>query len=43
MQTWRHVADLQIPEADFKDVMTLLGANVLEAILQREVRRGSPG
>ena len=43
MQTWLHVADLEIPEVDSKDVTILLGANVLEAILQREVRRGSPG
>ena len=43
MQTWPHVADLEIPEVDSKDVTILLGANVLEAILQRELRRGSPG
>ena len=43
MQTWPHVVDLEIPEVDSKDVTMLLGANVLEAILQREVRRGSPG
>ena len=43
MQTWPHVADLQIPEVDSKDVTILLDANVLEAILQREVRRGSTG
>ena len=42
MQTWSHVADLEIPEVDAKDVTILLGANMLEAILQREVRRGSP-
>ena len=43
MHTWHHVADLEIPEVDSKDVTILLGANMLEAILQREVRRGSPG
>ena len=43
MQTWPHLADLEIPNVDSKDVMILLGANVLEAILQREVCRGSPG
>ena len=43
MQTWFHVADLEIPEVDSEDVRILLGANVLEAILQLEVHRGSPG
>ena len=43
MQTWPHVVDLEIPEVDSKDVTILLGTNVLEAILQHEVRRGSPG
>ena len=43
MQTWPHIADLEIPEVNSKDVTVLLGANVLEAILQREVRRGTLG
>ena len=43
MQTWSHAVDLEIPQVDSKDVTILLGGNVLEAILQREVRRGSPG
>lgn len=43
MQTWPHVVDLEIPEVDSMDVTVLLGANVLEAILQLEVRRGAPG
>ena len=42
MQTWPHVADLEIPDVDSEYVTVLLGANVLEAILQREVRRGPP-
>ena len=37
MQTWPHVADLEIPEVDSKDVMILLGTNILEAILELEV------
>ena len=41
LQTWSHVAVLEITEVDSKDVTILLGANVLEAVLQREVRRGS--
>ena len=43
MQTWHHVTDLEIPEVDSKDVMILFGANMLEAILEPEVCRGSPG
>ena len=43
MQSWPHLADLKIPEVDSKNVMILLGANVIDAILQREVRRGAPG
>jgi len=43
MQTWPHVADLEIPDVDSEYVTVLLGANVLEAILQCEVRRGAPG
>ena len=43
MQTWPHVADLEITDVDSQYVTLLLGANVLEAILQCEVRRGVPG
>ena len=43
MQAWPHVADIEIPEVDSQNVTVLLGANVLEAILQHEVRRGAPG
>ena len=43
MQSWPHLADLKIPEVDSKNVTILLGANVIDAILQREVRRGAPG
>ena len=41
MQTWPHAADIEIPEVDSEDVTVLLGANVLEAILQHKVRRGA--
>ena len=37
MQVWPLLADLEIPEVDSKDVMILLGTNILEAILQLEV------
>ena len=43
MQTWSHVADLEITDVDYQYVTLLLGANMLEAILQCEVRRGVPG
>ena len=43
MQDFPHLTDLDIPEVDSEDVTILLGANVLEAILQRDVRRGRPG
>lgn len=38
-----NVSREKIPEVDSKDVTMLLGANVLEAILHYEVRRGAPG
>jgi len=43
MQDFPHLIDLDIPEVDSEDVTILLEANVLEAILQHDVRRGSPG
>ena len=43
MQDFPHLTDLDIPEVDSEDVTILLGANVLEAILQHDVRRGRPG
>ena len=43
MQDFSHLTDLDIPEVDSEDVTILLGANVLEAILQHDVRRGRPG
>lgn len=38
-----HLAGIDIPAVDSKDVTILLGANVIEAIVQREVRLGPPG
>jgi len=38
-----HLAGIDIPAVDSKDVTILLGANVIEAIVQREVRLGQPG
>ena len=43
IQDFSHLTDLDIPEVDSEDVTILLGANVLEAILQHDVQRGSPG
>ena len=43
MQDFPHLTDLEIPEVDSEDATILLGANVLEAKLQRDVRRGRPG
>lgn len=43
MQDFPHLSNLGIPEVDSDDVKILLGANVLEAILQHDVRRGRPG
>ena len=43
MQDFSHLTDLDIPEVDSEEVTILLGANVLEAILQHDVRRGRPG
>ena len=40
---WHHVSGLDIPDCSNKKVDLLLGANVLEAVLQLEVRTGYPG
>ena len=40
--SWTHLQDVTLPSCDGK-VELLLGANVLEAILQLEVRVGKPG
>jgi hypothetical protein len=38
MQSWAHLKDLNVPEVDSKDVTILLGANVVNAILHREIQ-----
>ena len=43
MQDFSHLTDLDIPEVNSEDVTILLKANVLEAILQHDVRSGRPG
>jgi len=43
MQDFPHLTDLDIPKVDSQDVTILLGANVLEAILQHDVGIGRPG
>lgn len=43
IQSWPHLANLEIPEVDSKDVTMLLGANVVEAVLHHEVRKGATG
>ena len=43
MQDFLHLTNLDIPEVNSEDVTILLGANVLKAILQQDVRRGRPG
>ena len=40
---WKHLEGLPIPDCTAGKVELLLGANVLEAVLQREVRVGSAG
>ena len=42
-QEWLHLADLDIPDTSNKQIELLLGANVTEAIVQREARVGRPG
>ena len=43
IQDFPHLNNLSIPEVNSEDVTVLLGANVLDAILQRVVQRGRPG
>ena len=40
---WKHVSDLNIPDHKNVEIKLLLGANVMEAILQEEARVGGPG
>ncbi|XP_043203367.1 uncharacterized protein LOC122371257 [Amphibalanus amphitrite] len=40
MPDWKHVQDLDLPDCSGKTVELLLGANVLEALLQLEVKQG---
>ena len=42
IEDFPHLNNLSIPEVNSEDVTVLLGANVLDAILQRDVRRGRP-
>ncbi|XP_043196264.1 uncharacterized protein LOC122367319 [Amphibalanus amphitrite] len=42
-KAWKHLDDIVIPDNNGKAVELLLGANVLEAMLQQEVRVGKPG
>ncbi|XP_043220281.1 uncharacterized protein LOC122380842 [Amphibalanus amphitrite] len=40
---WKHLEGISIPDTNGRKIELLLGANVLEAILQREARVGGPG
>ena len=40
---WKHLEGISIPDTNGRKIELLLGANVLEAILQREARVGKPG
>ena len=40
---WKHVSDLNIPDHNDVKIKLLLGANVIEAVLQEEARVGRPG
>ena len=40
---WEHISDLEIPTYRDVEVKLLLGANVIEAVLQQEARIGRPG
>ena len=42
-QEWLHLADLDIPDTSNKQIDLLLGANVTEAVVQREARVGRQG
>ena len=43
MKSWAHLEGLDMPEVNSSEVTVLLGANVIDAILHREVRRGNQG
>ena len=43
VRSWKHVHDLDLRQYRGARVELLLGANILEAVLQREVRVGGPG
>lgn len=43
IDSWPHLKGLDIPLVDSKNVTVLLGANILDAILHTEVRRGAKG
>ena len=43
LKQWRHVQGLKLPDCRGRKVELLLGANVIEAVLQLEVRTGNPG
>ena len=40
---WRHTRDLNIPNYDGGQVELLLGANVIQAVIQQDYRVGQPG
>ena len=40
---WQHLEDLDIPDCASGGVELLLGANVIEAVIQHEARTGQPG
>ncbi|XP_043225032.1 uncharacterized protein LOC122383037 isoform X1 [Amphibalanus amphitrite] len=40
---WEHTLDLDIPDYRGVEIKLLLGANVIEAVIQQEVRIGRPG
>ena len=41
--TWRHLDNLDVPDYSTGEVEILLGANVIEAVIQHEVRAGASG
>ena len=43
LRSFTHLQGLEIPELTGGEIEVLLGANVLEAVLQREARVGKPG
>ena len=40
---WHHLEGLDVPDCASGEVQLLLGANVIEAVIQHEVRSGPPG